>query len=69
MAEATSTLSTEQTTGTWRTQLTTIELHHMAATMSLVTSSARLILAAYPLTHQFTNPMSLSLPVVKLDVA
>ena len=67
MAEATSTLFTEQTTGTWRTQLITIELHHMA-TMSLVTSFAKLILAAYPLTLQFTSPTSLSLPVVKLDV-
>jgi hypothetical protein len=68
MAEATSTLSTEQTTGTWRTQLTTIELHHMATT-SLVTSFVKLILAAYPLTLQFMSLMSPSLPAVKLDVA
>jgi hypothetical protein len=67
MAEATSTLSTEQTTGTWRTQLTTIELHHTAIT-SLVTSFARLILAASPLMHQYMSLMSPSLPAAKPDV-
>jgi hypothetical protein len=67
MAEATSTLSTEQTTGTWRTQLITIELHHMATT-SLVTSFVRLM-AAFPLTHQYRSLMSLSLPAVKPGVA
>lgn len=69
MAETTSTLSTERTTGTWPTQLTTIELHHMAATMSLVTSFVKLTQADPLLIHQYTSLMSLSLPVVKPDVA
>ena len=67
MAEATSTLFTEQTTGTWRTQLITIELHHMATT-SLVTSFVRLMVA-FPLTHQYRSLTSLSLPAVKPGVA
>jgi hypothetical protein len=67
MAEATSTLSTQQSTGTWRTQLTTIELHHMATT-NLVTSFARLILAAFHPIHQYMSLMSHSLPAVKPDV-
>ena len=69
MAEATSTPSTERTTGTWPTQPTTIELHHMAATMSLVTSFVKLTQAESLLIHQYTSLMSLSLPVVKPDVA
>ena len=64
MAEATSTLSTERTTGTWRTQLTTIELHHMATT-----SLVRLILPAYPPIQQYTTLTSRSLLAVKLGVA
>jgi hypothetical protein len=67
MAEATSTLSTEQTTETWRTQLTTIELHHTATT-NLVTNFAILILAASQPIHQCMSLMSHSLLVVKLDV-
>jgi len=68
MAEATSTLSIEPTTGTWRTQLTTIELHRMATT-SLVMSFVKHTLAVSPLIHQYTSLMSLSLPAVKRDVA
>ena len=66
MAEATWTLFTEQTTGPWHTQLTTIELHHMATT-SLATSFVKLM-AAFPLTHQYRRLMSLSLPAVKPGV-
>jgi hypothetical protein len=51
MTEATSTLSTERPTGTWRKPLTTIELHRMATT------------------NLAMNPTSLSLRVVRLDVA
>jgi hypothetical protein len=68
MVEATSTLFTEQATETCHTPLTTIELHRMA-TMSLVTSFGRAILAACPLIHRSTNPKSLSLLEVKPDVA
>jgi hypothetical protein len=68
MAEATSALSTERPTGTWRTPLTTIELHRMAIT-NLVTKSARFMPAACPLTDRYMSPMSLSLPEVRPDVA
>jgi hypothetical protein len=68
MTEATSTLSTERPTGTWRKPLTTIELHRMATT-NLATRSARVMLAARPLTYRYMNPTSLSLRVVRLDVA
>jgi hypothetical protein len=68
MAEATSTLSPAQAIGTWHTQLTTIEQLHMA-TMNLVTSCDTTMPAEFPLIHRSTSLTSLSLPVVRPDVA
>jgi hypothetical protein len=67
MAEATSTLSTAQATGTWHTQLTAIEQLRMATT-NLVTSFDKTMPAASPPIHRSMNLTSHSLPLAKPDV-